>query len=101
MMAERFTTFVFNEPLPMSARKADWPKCGRCAAAFYLQGPPPTSTASSSGGPVAAAVVPQPAEGSVLLTSLSDLAKLREAGHLTEEELTAAKARLLGLPRAG
>ena len=71
MMAERFTTFVFNEPLPVS-------KCGRCAAVFYLQGSPSTSTASSSGRPFAAAVAPQRAEGSVLLTSLSDLAKLSQ-----------------------
>lgn len=101
MMAERFTTFAFVEPLPPSSRKADWPKCGRCAAAFYLRGPSSASSASSSGGPLASAMVPPRAEDSVLLTHLNDLAKLREAGHLSEEEFTVAKARLLGLPRAG
>ena len=35
-MAERFTTRVWRNPLPMHARVADFPRCSRCCAAFYL-----------------------------------------------------------------
>ena len=38
MMAERFTTFEFNVPLPKPERRADWTHCGKCCAAFYLHG---------------------------------------------------------------
>ena len=99
MMAERFTTFVFTEPLPMSARKADWAKCGRCAAAFYLRGPSCSAAASSSAARVAPASAPQPASGCDLPANLTALATLREAGHLTADEFAAAKAQLLGLAR--
>jgi hypothetical protein len=37
MMAERFTTFVFANPLPKAERKMEWAHCGRCAANVYLQ----------------------------------------------------------------
>ena len=38
MMDERFVTFFFFKPLPKATRVKKWPKCGRCAAAFFMQG---------------------------------------------------------------
>ena len=35
-MAERFTTRFWDTPLPMDQRVADFPRCSRCCATFYL-----------------------------------------------------------------
>ena len=47
MMAERFTTFNFTVPLPLKHRRPDWPKCVRCASAFYFNGPSAALLAAS------------------------------------------------------
>ena len=96
MMGERFTTFSFECPLPLPDRRADWPKCARCASAFYLHGPAP-GPSSSSGAP---AVPVPPASSTQLLAELSQLAAMHTAGALTEEEFSAAKAKILGLHRS-
>ena len=105
MMQERFTTFSFWNPVPMQNRIVDFPKCGRCCAAFYLRGL--NQNASSSDSPVAAAsaVLPVAANSSCSASSqsgpsmaeLRELVELRREGLLDEEEFRAAKQRLLGL----
>ena len=62
MMAERFATFSFTVPLPFAERDKAFPKCGRCAAAFFLhgQGPPQQAAAVFLGahGPCSSATRP-------------------------------------------
>ena len=100
MMDERFTIFEFTNPIPRSSRIEEWPHCGRCAAAFYLKGPPAsTESASSSAGP-RPSPVSRPAEQAPspggLIAALQDLAQLRAAGTLNDQEFSAAKQLLLG-----
>jgi len=38
MMDDRFSTWLFQKPLPKEVRDLQFPKCGRCCAAFYLSG---------------------------------------------------------------
>ena len=35
MMAERFTTFSFQNPLPRAQRRVDVQHCGKCCAMFF------------------------------------------------------------------
>ena len=106
-MGERFTTFRFTTPLPMSARQADWPKCGRCAAGFYLRGHVGATLAPSLmvGGrdsawagtteSSSAASTQQPQQPERLMASLRELVLLRSQGCVSEAEFVAFKARLL------
>ena len=36
-MLERFTMRVWSNPIPMEDRVANFPRCGRCSAVFYLR----------------------------------------------------------------
>jgi len=93
MMSERFTLFHFTRPLPHEMRDAAWRHCGRCAAAWYLQGlagarerpqPRPAPAASSS-------------SSAELIRGLLQLTTLRQSGLLDEEEFRAAKRQMLHL----
>ena len=113
MMDERFTVFKFTSPLPMASRKDDWPKCGKCAAAFYAIG-----AASSSGCVVKPEVVhasgsstdkqapsddgkatASSSSPSELTAALKQAADLHTSGALTSAEFTALKAKLLAFDR--
>ena len=107
MMQERFTTFTFWNPVPFEHRILNFPKCGRCCAAFYLQGLP-QSPASSSAAPMNSVLPPTPLHDSSRghpisspaepsLARLQELVQMRSEGHLDDEEFTAAKRQLLGL----
>ena len=115
-MAERFRIFHFSIPLPMESRVPDYPQCGRCAAAFYLQGSGdtlptlplaaddpaaavPTRPHGGSEAPVAATSNAAPSEpaSSSALDPLLHLVRLHRTHVLDDEEFRAAKRRLLGL----
>lgn len=96
MMDERFKGYHFAVPMPMHLRQADWPSCGRCAAAFYLQGP--SAAAGMSSRAACNADVPRlPIAVGVadVVSSLAKLSEMKAAGHLTEKEFKAAKQLVL------
>ena len=101
MMAERFTTFYFNAPLPMPERVLAWKHCGKCAATFYMRGVPAAgpepgvASASSSGAPTVPPAPPAPASNPTIVDGLVELSRLYAAGALTSEEFTAAKSKIL------
>ena len=113
MMDERFTIFSFDHPLPHSLRVPDWPKCGKCCAAFYLDegaqdaaNTPETHSSSSARAatPAAANAPETPSSSSArpetpavpgVVRGLNRLVELQQAGFLTADEFQAAKQRLL------
>ena len=115
-MSERFSTFSFTVPLPFAARDKAFPKCGRCAAAFYLrgQGQPQEAAAAffEEGSPMAGAVGAQPAwaaaapaartatgsigqSGPAIVDALQRLIALRDSNAIDAEEFALAKKKLL------
>ena len=106
MMDERFTIFHFRHPLPIASRRADWSKCGRCAAGFYLSartglqsGPatltnPVTRSACSAAPAVPLYVAPTSMPGA-MMASLRALVVLHSQGCLSDMEFSAFKAKLL------
>ena len=97
MMQERFATFYFHNPLPEQCRVMSWPKCGRCAAQFYLSrgrfgseagvAPAPPGPSAGNGMP---APIPQN-----MVAELEKLGQLHTNGVLDLEEFRAAKRHLL------
>ena len=102
MMEERFTMFTFWNPVPFSHRILNFPKCGRCCAAFYLQGL--HQSPASSSVPTGNSLLPSQSHGQPTastaepsLEKLQELVHLRREGYLDEDEFRAAKRQLLGL----
>jgi hypothetical protein len=96
MMSERFVTFRFTTPMPPEMeRQMDFPHCGRCAAAFYLQGVSPEASAGAASAPTRAASAPQPPQSAV--SDLERLAHLHQVGALSADEFKAAKRQCLKL----
>jgi hypothetical protein len=90
MMDERFTLFRFTVPIPMQDRRVDWPQCAKCAARFYLEG------CAENLRSLEPPRVPLPiASEHSLVSALVELAGLKAAGHLDDQEFRAAKRRLL------
>ena len=108
MMDERFVTFHFIEPIPPQERRLGWPKCGRCAAAFYLEGAtghpllPQSSMQMSIAGAAftgmdPSAPSPDSNPKSDLISQLEALGKMRATGVLDDAEFKAAKRKLLAM----
>ena len=83
MMDDRFTIFHFHQPLPHTLRVVDWPKCGCCAARFYLQDP----RTQLSHSPTDLRGTPGHASGNTIL-ALERFAELRSKGFLDESEFS-------------
>ena len=111
MMDERFEIFVFFSPLPKQTRVKKWPKCGRCAAQFYLKGHPDVvaaplanyvdtqllSHAAYTQSQNTAGDTNNVGDSSSLFSQLAELASFRNQGLLDESEFTTAKRLLLGM----
>ena len=98
MMNERFTTFVFSEPLPLAARRPDWVHCGRCAAHFYLKFDGVAALQALQEADGDAVVAPQAAPpAGKFMEDVRELKRLKEEGFFDEAEFVAAKRRLLQL----
>ena len=98
MVDERFTTFHFTTPWPMSERRIDWKHCGRCGAGFYIRFAdlPEVREVRPLAPPVAKAPG-DPAGKTGLAQQLTDLSMLHRSGALTDNEFTCAKRRCLGV----
>ncbi len=91
MMADRFTVFVFAQPIPLNERSMCFSHCGRCAAQFFGTGGSPVQ-----GGPLLPIAPPAPpAPSGDFMGALAELARLRASGLLDEDEFRLAKRRLL------
>ncbi len=118
MMADRFATFLFETPLPRAERAVDWKHCGKCSAAFFLQGeafihaPPPTAASGSVGGAAPAATVapwptlaaaPQtPASAPPASPTLADAAPAEMLSRaVAAEKITSSMHEMLALYQAG
>ena len=98
MMADRFTVFRFSQPIPRETQQADWPKCGKCAATFFIRhGQLDASSAAQGHAGHTGAVKESPLEfeGKSLPQQLLQLATLKRDGILDEHEFQAAKKRCL------
>ena len=94
MMDERFAIVAFEQPLPHMARVPDWPACGKCAAAFFLnEGTPHVATRPAP--PSSSGARPVAAHSSDIVAGLTNLADLFQGGFLQVAEFEAAKQRLL------
>jgi hypothetical protein len=97
MMEERFTTFTFWNPVPFEHRILNFPQCGRCCAAFYLQGLSQSAASSSvalgTALPSQTMEPPQPTG----MDNLRELVQMHRDGLMDEAEFRVAKRRLLGL----
>ena len=113
MMSERFATFAFTVPLPFGTRDKAFPKCGRCAAAFFLRGKGPPQQAAEAffgtaapgtgvevpapmAAPGQAAAPPSGQCGPGFVDALRHLCQLHRSGDIDAEEFLVAKRRLLG-----
>jgi hypothetical protein len=61
----------------------------------------PSVPAADAGDAAVAAVAAAPAQARDPISDLKELARLHEAGHLTDAEFTAAKAKVLGAEEPG
>ena len=97
MMDDRFAIFRFTQDIPMEFRQEQWPKCGACAARFYLQThdavmaplTQPLLPLTQRFAPVLQAMT-QPSRPD-LREDLQSLAVMHEQGQLDVEEYRAAK----------
>ena len=76
MMDDRFTFFRFTSPLPRSTRRADFPKCGKCCAAFLATGVEASAADANHAAPdgadqVGSLPTAQPGCGSTLVPSVA------------------------------
>ena len=96
MMAERFETFHFANPLPKAERVRAWRHCRLCCAQLFLHGPPPALQMPPAS--VALPVVATARVSSTPAVSVSDelarLGALHAAAVIDAAEFSAAKARV-------
>lgn len=107
MMDDRFTIFSFTTEIPREHRRPDWPKCGTCAAAFFLGSHvAPAPPIAPPGGPIAqswglstGASSSSSSSGSAgaIADCLRQLAVLYAEGSIDDVEYRAAKRRTLGI----
>ena len=75
----KFTCKSGSKDIPKSTRKAAWPKCGCCAAQFFL------ATRDLVPAPRAGAVLEMLSASAQVTAELQTLAQMHEQGHLDGE----------------